>query len=233
MSAILYNNGLHQVDWTSDVLRILLVRDTSTYVPNRDHDFLSEFFAGGGVEISVASYARQTLASKTQAANDALDQVQYDAADVGFGDLEAGQNVIASLIYQQVGGDDATPANDRLIAYDDGKIDVTLAADAASSATTLWVERLDADLPSGTALDFGGGATCTLSAAAIRGARELSVTALGAAADAGDVASDVKTTAILPLAGMDLIAVLQNGPVNIQIPTTGIITLTQKGIFNP
>lgn len=233
MSAILYTSGLHQIDWSTAVLRLMLERDTSTYVPNRDHDFVSNLFGNGFVEISVTSYARQTLTSAAKSVNDLLDQVEYDADDVAFGNLEVGQFVKAQVLYAEVGGDDSTPADDILIAYDDGKIDVRLAADAALSATTLWVEPLDAPLDSGAALDFGGGKTCNLAAGAIRGQRELTVTALGAAADAGDLATDVKTTAILPIPGMDVIAVLQNGPVNITMPATGLITLAQKGIFNP
>lgn len=224
MSRILYTNGLHGVDWTTDVLRVLLERSTSTYSPDRDHDFLDSFTGGGGVEISVASYARQTLAGKAKNVDDTKNQIEYDANDVAFGNLESGQTVKAIIVYKQVGGDDTTPANDPLILYDDGKVDVVLAADAASSATTLWVEPLEANLPSGTALDFGGGATCTLSSAASRGDRQLSTTNLGAAASAGDISSDVATDSILP-------AALQNGPFNVQISTDGLIILTQRGLF--
>lgn len=224
MSRILYTNGLHGLDWANDTIRVLLERSTSTYAPDRDHDFLDAFTGGNGVEISVASYARQSLAGKAKNVDDAKNQIEYDANDVAFGNLESGQTVKAILVYKQVGGDDTTPANDPLILYDDGKIDVVLAADASSSATALWVEPLEADLPNGAALDFGGGATCTLTSAASRGDRSLACTNLGGAATAGDVAANVATTSILP-------AALQNGPFNVQISTDGLIILTQRGLF--
>jgi len=224
MSRLIYTNGLHQVDWASDVLRILLERSTSSYSPDRDHDFLSSFTGGGGVEISVASYARKTLANAAKNVDDTKNQMEYDCDDVAFGSLESGQTVKSLMIYKQVGGSDATPADDPLIYRDDGKIDVVLAADAAINDTTLWVEPIEADIPSGSALDFGGGATCTLSSGASRGDRSLSTSAIAAAATAGDVSSDVDTDSILP-------AVLQNGPFNVQINADGLIILTQRGLF--
>lgn len=221
---IIYPDAFRKIAWASDTIRALLVRSTSTYVPNIDHDYLDDFTGGGGVEISVASYARQSLASKAIAYDATKNQVEYDAADIAFGNLEAGQTVKAFLVYRQVGGDDSTPANDDLILYDDGKIDVVLAANAANGATALWVQPLEANLPSGTAVNFGWGATGTLTAAASRGDRQLAVTALGAAANAGAVASDVATDSILP-------AVLQNGPFSVQIHADGLIVLTQRGLF--
>lgn len=225
MGRILYTNGLHQVNWASDVIRMLLERSTSSYSPDRDHDFLSSFTGGGGVEISVASYARQTLGTKAKNIDDTKNQVEYDAADVAFGNLESGQTVKSLILYKQVGGDDTTPEDDVLIAYDDGKIDVVLAADVSSSATTLWVEPLEANVPSGAALDFGGGATCSLSSSASRGDRQLSVTNIAAGASAGDVSSSVATDSILP-------AALQNGPFTVQINSDGLIILTQRGLFS-
>src|SRR5690606_20072773 len=136
-----------------------------------------------GVEISVASYARQTLASKAVNRDTANDRIELDAANLDFGSLESGQTVKAIILYVQVGGDDTTPADDILMAYIDGNITVTLAADADSAATTLWVDQLAAALANGLALDFGGGKTCTLSSGASLGTRELSCSALGAAAN--------------------------------------------------
>jgi hypothetical protein len=224
MSRILYQNGLHKVNWASDVIRVLLERSTSAYAPDRDHDFLDAFTGGGGVEISVASYARQTLANAAKNVDDTKNQIEYDADNLAFGTLEAGQIVKAMIVYRQTGGSDATPADDELILYDDGKIDVVLAADAAQDASTLWVEPLEADLPNGTALDFGGGATASLTAGASRGDRQLATTNLAAAATAGDVAANVATDSILP-------ATLQNGPFNVTIHADGLIILTQRGLF--
>jgi hypothetical protein len=224
MSQLIYPRGWQAVDWTTDVIRILLERSTSTYTPDIDHDFLDDFTTGGGVEISVATYARQTLASKAKAWDATKDQYEYDAADVAFGSLESGETVKAAIVYRQVGGDDTSPADDELILYDDGKIDIVAAADALSAATLVWVQPLEANIPSGTAVDFGGGATATLSSAASRGDRSIAVTAIAAAVTAGDTSSSVATDSILP-------AVLQNGPFNFQINADGLILSTQRGKF--
>ena len=224
MSRKIYPNGIRNINWASDTIRALLERSTSTYVPNIDHDYLDDFTGGGGVEISVASYARQSLASKAVAYDSTKNQVEYDAADLAFGNLESGQTVKALILYRQVGGDDTTPANDDLILYDDGKVDVVLAADAANGATLIWVQPLEANIPSGTSLNFGGGATGTTTAPASRGDRSIAVSALAAGASAGATSSDVATDSILP-------AALQNGPFSVQVHADGFYILTQRGLF--
>lgn len=224
MSRLIYPNGIRNINWASDTIRALLERNTSAYTPSIDHDYLDDFTGGGGVEISVASYARQSLANKAVAYDAAKNQVEYDADDLAFGNLEAGQTVEALILYRQVGGDDSTPANDDLILYDDGKVDVVLAADAALGATEIFVQPLEANIPSGTALDFGGGATCTTTSAASRGDRSIAVTALAAAGDAGDTSANVATDSILP-------AALQNGPFSVQVHADGFYILTQRGLF--
>jgi hypothetical protein len=220
---LVYPNGIAKINWASDTIRVLLERSTSAYVPNIDHDFLDDFTGGGGVEISVATYARKTLANAARAYDATKNQMEFDADDVAFGNLESGQTVKAIIVYRRVGVDDSTPADDDLILYDDGKIDVILAADAANGATSIWVQPLEAAIPNGTALDFGGGATCALTAAAARGDRNLAVSALAAARTAGN-RSVSATDSILP-------AVLQNGPFTVQVHADGFYVLTQRGEF--
>jgi len=109
-----FNGGL-DFDAAGTVLRALLERSTSTYAPNKDDDFLDAFTTGGGVEISVGGYSRQTLASKTVTINDANDRIELSCSNLNFGTLAAGQTVKAIIVYQQVGGDDTTPGDDVLI----------------------------------------------------------------------------------------------------------------------
>lgn len=118
MANILYTKMFERMatgnlNWTTAVLRILLERDTSTYTPNKDHDFVGDLT--GLVEISVASYARQPLGSAAANIDDANDRVELDVADPSFGALETGQNVKAIIGYVQTGGSDATPADDFLL----------------------------------------------------------------------------------------------------------------------
>ena len=101
------------LDWDAAVLRCLLERSTSTYSPNKDHDFVSDLTSL--VEITVASYARQTLATAAMNIDDANDRVEPDCADLAFGSLESGQTVLGLIIYAQTGGSDASPTDDPLI----------------------------------------------------------------------------------------------------------------------
>lgn len=204
-------------NFTGDVFRVLLERSTSTYAPSIGHGFLDSFTTGGGVEITVASYARVTLGSKSITPDGANQRVGLFCATIAFGSLEAGQTVKAVLGYRQTGGNDATPADDENVFYYDGKIDVYLAADAANAATTLWVDPLVAPLASGTSLDFGGGGTCSLTASAAKGARSLAVSALGAARSAGASSLGV------PISGNILPFILGGGAFNVTIDATGLI----------
>lgn len=224
MSSFIYNRGktilAKDLDWSAGgVLRALLERSTSTYVPSKDHDFLDDFTTGGGVEISVAAYSRKTLAGRAVNEDLVNDRAELDCSDIAWGLLEVGQTVKAVIYYRQVGIDDTTPADDELIAYYDGKIDVTLAAPAALNATTLYVKELPAALANGTALNFGGGATCTLSAASAVGAQQLAVTALAAAAALNAVSTDV------PVSGNILPFVLGGGAFDQVINVEGLLQI--------
>lgn len=124
MANILYSKFFRELatanldfDNAASVVRCLLVRSTSTYAPNKDHDFVSDLT--NLVEITVASYARQTVANKAVNIDDANDRLELDFDDIAFGALESGQTVLALIFYQQLGGDDTTPADDPLIAYID------------------------------------------------------------------------------------------------------------------
>jgi heptaprenylglyceryl phosphate synthase len=98
-------------------VRCLLVRDTSTYTPDKDHEFADDLTSL--VEISVASYARQTVAAKAANHDTANDRVELDFDDIAFGSLESGQTVEALIFYVQTGGNDSSPEDDPLIAYID------------------------------------------------------------------------------------------------------------------
>jgi len=105
------------LNWASAVIRMLLERSTSTYSPNKDHDFVGDLT--GLVEVSVASYARQTLGSAAVNIDDANDRVELDCADISFGALESGQTVKSLIVYVQTGGNDSTPNDDPLVLHID------------------------------------------------------------------------------------------------------------------
>lgn len=128
------------LNWASAVIRMLLERSTSTYTPNKDHDFVGDL--ASLVEISVASYARQTLGSCAVNVDDANDRVELDCADVSFGALESGQTVLALIIYVQIGGSDATPNDDPLIARIDTATNLPAALGGGTFGVTINAEGL-------------------------------------------------------------------------------------------
>lgn len=111
-----------------------------------------------------------------------------DADDPTFTSV-TGAQCLGMFIYKDTG----VAATDRLAIWQDGRCLVTVAADAASSATTVWVEPLAGAIPSGTSLVFSNGKTAVLSAPAAAGARSLTVGALANAIAAGNT-SDAPTT---------------------------------------
>lgn len=107
MANIIYNKGA--AEWFAPATgpgvgdwEVILERSTSTYSPNKDDESLLD--KTGWVEITVAAYARQDIASFTSAAVHASDLAKHDIADVSFGNLEAGETVKAVIIARNDAG---------------------------------------------------------------------------------------------------------------------------------
>lgn len=90
-------------------------------------------------------------------------------------------------------------ATSRMVHFADGRTMVRVVADAASSATTLWVEPLEGNLASGTVIQMTNGITVTLNGAATAGARSITVNALSGAISAGHHGDAQTTGSGLPL----------------------------------
>jgi hypothetical protein len=144
----------------------------------------------------------QTLGSKT------VTNGVIDAADVSYTAL-TGAQVLGVVFYKSTG----SAAADRLILWMDGKTQVVVAADAASSATTLWVEPLEGPIASGTAIIFSNGITATTTSSAAAGARSLAVSAISGAIAAGHTADVATTSAGFPFtpSGGDFTLQFDNG----------------------
>lgn len=147
MANVLYTKFFEQIanggldfDAAGTVIRCMLERSTSTYTPNKDHDFVGDMT--GFVECTVASYARQTLGSKAVNIDDANDRVELDCADIAFGSLESGQTIDALVFYRQTGGSDATPNDDDLIAYIDTATGLPAALGGGAFNVTINAEGL-------------------------------------------------------------------------------------------
>jgi len=293
-NAFAYGVSKGTIDVEADTLKALLLRSTGAYTFDPDDDFVDDVLTGGGgVEISVASYARETLTTVALTLDDTNDRTKLACDTIGFGSLEVGQTVSAVLIYKEVTNDgDSIP-----LMHIDGKIKVTAAAPCDVAPTgvitgvtqanpavvtdnshglsngdkiriasvvgmtalngnvytvanvtantfelsgidstgfgayvsggtwakvmTVYVDPILDDLPSGAAMDFGGGATCTLNGAHSAGDRRLEVNNLAAASDLADDADDVQTTLGLP-------AVLGGGDFNVNINANGLLEFIKK-----
>jgi hypothetical protein len=145
----------------------------------------------------------QTLTSPTVTSGVA------DAADVTF-PSGGGVSVEALLIYKDTG----TASTSRVAALIDGRHIVTCAATAATSATSIPVERLIAGIANSTVLAFSNGQTATLTVAANAGDRTLTVSALGGSVTAGSRADALATGSGLPLTTSGVVSVPWDNGVN-------------------
>ena len=91
------------------------------------------------------------------------------------------------------------PAVSPLVFISDGRTNVTVSGDAAQNATTLWVDRLEGAIPTGSTIVLSNGVTATLSSGASAGARSLAVNALSAAVAAGTNGDAGWTNAAFPI----------------------------------
>lgn len=96
------------INFASDTLRCLLLRSTGSYTFNKDHDYVSDILSAGAVEISVSSYARQTLTGVTSTLDDTGDRSIVGADTISFGSLETGQSVSGIIIYKFITNDAAS-----------------------------------------------------------------------------------------------------------------------------
>jgi hypothetical protein len=273
---------------TGSKLKVLLLRSTGTYVPDPDHKTLADIFSNGGVEISVTSYLRQSIANRVAGYDDTNNRGYLDCDNINFGTLESGQTVVSYVIFEN----NTTDGDSVPYYHCDGKIDVIACAPAQayttgaitgitkaspgvvtanahglvagdkvkitevvgmtevndvvftvgtvtantfqlsginttayttyvsggvwSRLTTVYVDAIEEDIPTGTAIDFGSGASGVTVGLTSRFSRSISVLGLGAAVTPQAVASNVQTVLNLPVA-------LGGGEFSISVPVEGLI----------
>ena len=130
----------------------------------------------------------QSLASQTET------QGVANAAGITYTAV-SGNTIKGLIIYRDTG----TASTSRVEALIDGRMIVTCAANAASSSTSIAVERLPAGIPNSTVLTFSNGASATLSALANAGDRTITVTSTAALISAGNRADAPATASGLPV----------------------------------
>lgn len=110
------------IDLTSDTIKVALISDDTDYTFDQAaHSTVDDILDGGttATEFSGSGYSRQTLSNLTVTQDDDDNEGVFDADDVTFSGID-GDTIQGYIIYQQVGDDDTTPEDDRVLAvYDD------------------------------------------------------------------------------------------------------------------
>lgn len=105
-------NGTFDLD--ADTIRVLLLDDSTAYTFDPDaHTFVSDVTAAG-TEMTGTGYSRKTLSGATITQDDTGDEGVFDADNVTWMDIDAG-TIQTIVVYQQIGGDDSTPGDDRVV----------------------------------------------------------------------------------------------------------------------
>lgn len=128
MATFVYNKAAKEIaggdiDLLTDTIKVMLV--TSSYVANRDDDYVDEGGADDPIdhEIVATNYTagwggagRKALASKTVTEDDANDRAEFDADDLTWTALGNGSNatIAAAIVVKEGGANDTTSL---LIAY--------------------------------------------------------------------------------------------------------------------
>jgi len=118
------------IDLENDTLRVALYNDTTAYTfdPNA-HEFLSDVLDGGTTAEEFGGsggtgYSRQDLTGANVIEDNANTEVNFDADDTTFADIDDA-TIQGAIVYRQVGGDDTTPGDDEIVqVYDNDQTDV-------------------------------------------------------------------------------------------------------------
>lgn len=113
-----YRTG--QIDLSTTTLRVLLFDASQAYTIDRQaHEFVGDVIGAAATELSDASYSRQPIANAAVTVDGTDGEVVVDADDVTWTGLDGGEEIQGWIVYEQVGGDDTTPADDPIIAIED------------------------------------------------------------------------------------------------------------------
>lgn len=131
-------NGTFNLGSGGDTLRVMLLDDSSAYSFDPDaHEFVSNVTSAAN-EMSGTGYTRKTLANQAVSEDTTDDEGVFDADDVTWTGLDAG-TIQTVVVYQQIGGDDTTPGDDRVIAvFDDSGVGDLPLTTNGGDVTVAW-----------------------------------------------------------------------------------------------
>lgn len=113
-----YRKG--NLDVETATLRVLLFDDSQAYSIDREaHEFVGDVIGSAATELSGSGYSRKDVANAQVTVDSTDGEVQFDADDVSWSGIDGGETVQGWIVYEQSGGDDTTPGDDRIIAIED------------------------------------------------------------------------------------------------------------------
>lgn len=105
-------------DYVTGTINVALADNSNDFVFDPDtHTHLADIFGGtapDATEMSGTGYTRKTLSTKATSTDAATDEARWDADDVTWTGLNAGD--IQTIIVYEATTDDATPADDPVLA---------------------------------------------------------------------------------------------------------------------
>lgn len=131
LPTLLGNGNLDWDDNSTTTVKALLLRSTGSYTFDPDHATVAAILAASAVEITVASYSRQSVTGRTVTQDDTNNNAKYDADNVAYGALESGQTVSAVILYKEVTTDSDSPP----LFFVDGKMDIVAGAPVSAAPT--------------------------------------------------------------------------------------------------
>ncbi len=178
--------------------------DLADYTYSAAHEFLSD------VPVAARVATSGNLTSKT------FTNGVFDTDDFSFVSA-IGDPSEAVILYIDTG----TPATSRLVYFNDGRLQVQVAAAASTGGTSITVEDLPGAIASGVTMSLVSGtgpATIVTSASAAAGARSVSVTSLSANLSADAVYEYATTGSGLPISP-------NGGNINMTVSASGWFAL--------
>jgi len=119
MASNMYQEGIRRIidrnmsgniDLLNDTIKVILL--TSSYTPNKDHQFVSDVntyeLNGTGYANGYGGSGRKSLASKAIGKNDSTDKAYFDAADSSWTAITAGTAAYAVLC-KEITADSSSP----------------------------------------------------------------------------------------------------------------------------
>lgn len=126
-------------NWLSgETLRVMLLDDSQSYTFDPDSHAYVDDITSVATEATGSGYSRKTLSNVSITQDDTDDEGVLDADNVDYSGITAG-TIQTIVVYRQVGGSDATPADDEVLAvFDDANVSDLPLSTGGANVTLEW-----------------------------------------------------------------------------------------------